>query len=185
MTTARTLVTANELFDMPDDGFRYELVKGEVKRMPPAGSEHGVIIIRFVRPFSQFVEDNNLGLVFAAETGFRIASNPDTVRAPDAAFVSKEKIPVEGVPRGFWDGAPDMAIEVISPSDTYTDVEEKVHDWLDAGTQMVVVINPRTRTVTAYHSHTELVRLTESGVLSGGNVVPGFELQLSELFRVA
>jgi len=128
MTTARTLTTADELFNMPDDGFRYELVKGEVRRMPPAGSEHGVIIIKFVRPFSQFVEDNDLGLVFGAESGFRIASNPDTVRAPDVAFVSRDRIPEEGVPTGFWAGAPDLAVEVISPSDTYTEVEEKVHD---------------------------------------------------------
>jgi Uma2 family endonuclease len=182
MSTTHTPATAGELFVMPDDGFRYELVRGEIRRMPPAGSEHGAVIMNIGTPLDQFVKAHGLGVVFGAETGFKIASDPDTVRAPDLAFVRRERIPEEGIPRGFWPGAPDLAVEVVSPGDTYTEVEEKVHDWLNAGTRMVLVLNPRTRTVAVYTSHTDVVRLTESDTLDGGEVLPGFTCRVAELF---
>jgi Uma2 family endonuclease len=182
MSTTHTLTTADELFVMPDDGFRYELVKGELRRMPPAGSEHGAVIMNIGTPLDQFVKAHGLGLVFGAETGFKIASDPDTVRAPDLAFIRRERIPVAGIPRGFWPGAPDLAVEVISPGDTYTEVEEKVNEWLSAGTRMVLVLNPRTRMVTVYTSPTEVVRLAESDTLNGGELLPGFTCQVTELF---
>jgi Uma2 family endonuclease len=182
MSTTHTLTTADELFLMPDDGFRYELVKGELRRMPPAGSEHGAVIMNIGTPLDQFVKAQGLGIVFGAETGFKIASDPDTVRAPDLAFIRHERIPAGGLPRGFWPGAPDLAVEVISPGDTYTAVEEKVSDWLKAGTHMVLVLNPRTRTVTVYTLPTGVVRLTESDTLSGGELLLGFTCQVAELF---
>jgi Uma2 family endonuclease len=182
MSTTPTLATADELFMMPDDGFRYELVRGELRRMPPAGSEHGAVIMNMGTPLHQFVRAQGLGVVFGAETGFKIASEPDTVRAPDLAFVRRERIPAGGIPRGFWPGAPDLAVEVVSPGDTYTEVEEKVNDWLNAGTRMVLVLNPRTRTVAVYTSHTDVVRLIESETLDGGEVLPGFTCRVAELF---
>jgi Uma2 family endonuclease len=182
MSATPTLATADELFVMPDDGFRYELVKGELRRMPPAGSEHGAVAVNIAVVIAPFVKAHSLGVVFGAETGFKIASDPDTVRAPDLAFVRRTRIPEEGIPRGFWPGAPDLAVEVISPGDTYTEVEEKVNDWLNAGTRMVLVLNPRTRTVTVYTSHTDVVRLTESDTLDGGEFLPGFTCRVTELF---
>jgi Uma2 family endonuclease len=104
------------------------------------------------------------------------------VRAPDLAFIRRERIPVAGIPRGFWPGAPDLAVEVISPGDTYTEVEEKVNEWLSAGTRMVLVLNPRTRMVTIYTSPAEVVRLAESDTLDGGEVLPGFSCRVTELF---
>ena len=182
MSTTRTLATADELFRLPDDGFRYELVKGEVRRMPPAGSEHGAVAVNAAIVIGQFVRAHSLGVVFGAETGFKIASDPDTVRAPDLAFVRRERIPAGGIPKEFWPGAPDLAVEVISPSDTYTEVEEKVNDWLDAGTRLVLVLNPRTRTVAVYTSRTNVTRLTEADLLTGGEVLPGFTCRVAELF---
>jgi Uma2 family endonuclease len=182
MSTTPTLTTADELFMLPDDGFRYELVKGELRRMPPAGSEHGVMAMNAALVIGQFVKAHGLGVVFAAETGFRIASDPDTVRAPDLSFVRRERIPEGGIPRGFWQGAPDLAVEVISPSDTYTEVEEKVNDWLAAGTRLVLVLNPCTHTVSVYRSATEVARLTESDTLDGGQVLPGFSCRVADLF---
>jgi Uma2 family endonuclease len=182
MSTTTTLTTAGELFMMPDDGFRYELVKGEVRRMPPAGSEHGAVAVNIAVVIARFVKPHDLGVVFGAETGFKIASEPDTVRAPDLAFVRRERIPAGGIPRGFWPGAPDLAVGVVSPGDTYTEVEEKVNDWLNAGTRMVLVLNPRTRTVAVYTSHTAVERLTESDTLGGGEVLPGFACRVAELF---
>jgi Uma2 family endonuclease len=182
MSTTHTMATADELFMMPDDGFRYELVKGEVRRMPPAGSEHGAVAAHVAAVIAQFVKAHGFGVVFGGGTGFKIASDPDTVRAPDLAFVRRERIPEAGVPKGFWPGAPDLAVEVISPGDTYTEVEETVNDWLDAGTCMVLVLNPRTRTVTVYTSPTDVVRLTDSDTLDGGELLPGFTCRVAELF---
>jgi Uma2 family endonuclease len=182
MSTMPTLATADELFMLPDDGFRYELVSGELRRMPPAGSEHGAVAVNITLVVAQFVKAHGLGVVFGAETGFKIASDPDTVRAPDLAFIRCERIPAGGIPRGFWPGAPDLAVEVISPGDTYTEVEEKVSDWLNAGMRTVLVLNPRSHTVTVYTSHTDVVRLTESDTLDGGEVLPGFTCRVAELF---
>jgi Uma2 family endonuclease len=182
MNPTQTHTTADELLTLPDDGCRYELVRGELRRMPPAGSEHGAVAINIGVLVSQFVKTHSLGVVFGAETGFKLASDPDTVRAPDLAFVRRERIPQEGIPQGFWPGAPDLAVEVVSPSDTYTAVEEKVREWLDAGTRLVLVVNPRTRTVTVYAAQMQVTRLTESDLLTGGEVLPGFSCRVAELF---
>ena len=104
MSATHTLTAADELFVMPDDGLRYELVKGELRRMPPAGSEHGAVAINIAVVVAQFVKAHGLGVVFGTGTGFKIASEPDTVRAPDLAFIRRERIPPEGIPRGFWPG---------------------------------------------------------------------------------
>lgn len=120
--------------------------------------------------------------MYAAETGFRLSSDPDTVRAPDVAFVSRARVEAIGDIEGFWPEAPDLAVEVISPGDSYSDVEEKVFGWLDAGTKMVVVINPRQRSATVYKSPTDIAALAEADVLDGGDVVPGFELAVREIF---
>ena len=182
MTTIKTLMTADELLYMPDDGFRYELVKGELLRMAPAGSEHGATVMNIGIPLGHYIKAHNLGIVFGAETGFKIASDPDTVRAPDVAFIRRDRIPESGIPKSFWTGAPDLAVEVVSPNDTYTEVEDKVGEWLDAGTRMVIVANPRNRTLKVYGSRTEVTLLTESDELDGGNVVPGLKVKVSELF---
>jgi Uma2 family endonuclease len=182
MSATKTLITADELLQTPDDGYRYELVKGELRQMAPAGGEHGVTAMKVSIPLGFYVEEKDLGVVCAAETGFQIASNPDTVRAPDLAFVSKARIPHSGIPKGYWPFAPDLAVEVISPNDRYTEVEEKVLEWLEAGTKAVIVMNPRNRTVTVYNSLTEVAVLKQSDVLTLGDVVPGFSCPISKLF---
>lgn len=182
MDVVRQQVTADELLHMPDDGFRYELVRGELRRMTPAGSAHGRIAVRITWRLAKYVEENRLGTVYAAKTGFRLSTDPDTVRAPDVAFVSRARVEAVDEVEGFWPGAPDLAVEVISPGDSYADVEEKVFDWLNAGTKMVVVINPGQRSATVYKSPTDIVALVETDVLDGGVVVPGFELAVREIF---
>lgn len=182
MSVTTELMTAEELFRMPDDGFRYELVKGELKRMAPAGGEHGAVTINLTSPLDVHVKANNLGVVLAAETGFKIERNPDTVRAPDIAFVRRERIPAEGIPKGYWPGPPDLAVEVISPNDTYEEVDEKVARWLAAGTAMVWVLNPRRRTITVHRSNGDITVLTESDELTGEDVVPGFCIRGAEIF---
>jgi Uma2 family endonuclease len=182
MTTTLQRSTANELFEMPDDGFRYELVKGELRKMSPSGWEHGVVVVNITLLLGQHVKTNGLGACSGAETGFKIASDPDTVRAPDLAFVSRERIPESDAAKKFLAGAPDLAVEVLSPGDTRREVDEKVEDWLEAGARAVWVINPKRRGVTVYRSMTDVTRLSEGDELDGGDVVPGFRCKVSEIF---
>jgi Uma2 family endonuclease len=182
MSTTIHLVTADDLLRMPDDGFRYELVRGELRKMCPAGNEHGRVAMKFSWRLAQHVEANDLGEVYAAETGFLISSEPDTVRAPDVSFVRKERIPEVGRTKGYSKGAPDLAVEVVSPGDTHAEVEEKAIDWLMAGTAMVLTFNPNKRTVTVYRSLKDIVILDENAILDLGDVVHDFKVAIKDIF---
>ena len=175
-------ITADEVFRLPDDGYRYELVKGELRKMTSAGFGHGAIVVNLTAPLGQHVKSHGLGVVSGAETGFRLASDPDTVRAPDAAFVRRERIPASGLPIGFWPGAPDLAVEVLSPSDTVSEMDEKVSAWLSAGAAAVWVVNPLRRTVAIHRAGAAARILSEAETLDAGDVVPGFRLPIGELF---
>jgi len=184
MTTETKLTTAGNLLRLPDDGLRRELIHGAVKTMPPAGQQHGRIAQRIAALLWQHVSAQQLGEVDAAETGFKLASNPDHVRAPDAAFVRRERVVAVGEVEGFWPGAPDLAVEVVSPSDSFADVEEKVFDWLDAGSRAVIVVNPKKRSVTVYRSVRDVRVLNEDEPLSVEDVVPGWSVPLHRLFTL-
>ena len=179
--TAIERATAEDLLRIPDDGYRRELVRGELRTMPPAGHEHGRVTTRLTWRLAQYVEAQDLGAVYAAETGFKIASDPDTVRAPDAAFVSKARLGAVAHKRGYWPGAPDLAVDVVSPDDTYVDVQDEVDDWLAAGSRMVIVVNPHKRTV-AVHRAASVTLFTENDVLECGALVPGWKVPVRELF---
>lgn len=174
--------TAEELLNMPDDGYRYELVKGQLRRMSPGGSEHGAVVINLTLPLAQHVKANSQGVVFGAETGFLLATNPDTVRAPDIAFVRRERIPATGLPEKFWPGPPDLAVEVLSPGDTVFEVDQKVEDWLSAGTGAVWVVNPKRRTVAVHRQNEPARTLTENDILDGGTILPGFSCSVAGIF---
>ena len=182
MATVPQLMTADDLLQMPDDGFVYELIRGELRRMSPGSYRHGKIIINITLSLGQHVRDHQLGDVYAAETGFKLTSNPDTVRAPDVAFVRSERVEAVGDMEGYWPGAPDLAVEVISPNDLYTEVEEKVIEFLDAGAGMILVINPRKHTVTVYRALANISILTEDDTIDGEQVVPGWRLAVREVF---
>ena len=182
MRKLKTLFTAEELLHLPTTGRRLELVKGKVYEMPPPGARHGNVAMRIGMLLSVHVRDNHLGVVFAAETGFILRRDPDTVRAPDASFVAGNRLPEGGLPEGYLDTPPDLAVEVLSPGDTRREVREKAEDWLRAGTRLVWVIDPATRSVTVYRTAQELVVLSENDTLDGGEVLPGFSCEIRELF---
>jgi Uma2 family endonuclease len=182
MNAVITQMTADELLLLPQEGFRCELIKGELRKTSPAGSKHGKLIMRLGAPLTLYVAQHNLGAVYGAETGFRIEQNPDTVCAPDIAFISRERVDEIGDIDGFWPGAPDLAVEVLSPNDRSYEVEEKVQDWLRAGTKLVWVVSPKLRAVTVYSADGSAAILRDTDVLEGGNVVQGFRCHLSELF---
>lgn len=182
MSTTTQLTTAEELLKLPRGRFRYELVNGELRQMSPAGHDHGRIAARLTIVLGRHVEENNLGEVYAPETGFKLRSDPDTVQAPDVSFVTRERADKVGESRGYFPGAPDLAVEVLSPKDTVSEVEEKVAEWLEWGTRQVWVISPKLRTVTVYRSLADISTLTENETLDGEAVVPGFSYRVAKLF---
>lgn len=174
-------MTADELLRLPDDGRRHELVAGALRTMPPAGEEHGTIAMTLGGALAQYVRAHQLGRVVAAETGFLLTTDPDTVRAADVAFIGKEHAGDHPV-AGYRSGAPDLVAEVVSPRDLYTEVEEKVATWLAHGTRMVLVLNPRQRTVAVHRPSADVRLLTVGDTLDGSDVVPGWSLPVRELF---
>lgn len=182
MSTVTRITTAHELLYMPDDGFRYELVEGELRKMTPSGAEHGVLASEMDVLLREHVRRNDLGQVFGAETGFVIGKNPDTVLAPDASFVRKERIAVHGIPKEYFPEAPALVVEIVSPSDTAEEVDDKMRRWLAAGAELGWVIYPKGRTVTVYRSLDDIRILTSGDTLDGGLVVPGFRCRIGDLF---
>ena len=179
MALETKLVTAEELFRMPDDGSIVELVDGEIRKMTPADAEHGRIADRFAISLGAYVRQHGLGVTMAAETGFIIRRDPDTVRAPDYAFVRKDRW---NHPEAYFIGPPDLAVEVISPNDTYTEVSAKVIEWLESGVQIVIVIDPSKQRAEIHRSLTERDPISIDGTLDAANVIPGWSLALRDLF---
>ncbi len=181
--TIQTGMTAEELWRLPDDGHRTELVNGELIRMTPAGAVHGGVSFRFAGALAVYLRSHPIGVGCIADTGFILARNPDTVRAPDTAFVAKERLPGGKLPRGFAPFAPDLAVEVLSPDDRASEVNEKIEQYLEAGTRLVVVADPKRRSVTVHRPGGEARRLGPEDVLDGGDVLPGFSIRVAELFE--
>ena len=180
MTPVAEITTAEQLFREPGLG-RCELLQGEVVFMSPSGSLHAVVVATLGGILYDFVQQRKLGWVFGAEGGFLIHRDPDTVRAPDAAFVSADRMPAS-VPAGFFPGPPDLAVEVLSPNDRASDVFAKVSDWLESGCRAVWVLDPVLRSVAVY-SHTAQMRMLHvSDTLTDDDVLPGFQIEVRKLF---
>jgi Uma2 family endonuclease len=180
MATVSQITTAEELLEAQDLG-RCELIRGELIMMSPAGFNHGRIVSRMGTRVASFVEAANLGIVTGAETGFWIGRTPDTVRAPDVGFVRSERLGPAPI-LGFFPGAPDLAVEVLSPDDRRREVLSKVQNWLDAGCQVVWIVDPLNRTVAVHRPGIDTVHLGEGDTLTAEDVLPGFQLQVAEIF---
>ena len=178
------VATAEQLLAMPDDGNRYELVEGVLKVMSPAGSEHGEIAMRIASRLAHHVECRRLGRTYAAETGFRIGADPDTVRAPDAAFVSRERLRSIEPTSGYLPLAPDLVVEVISPNDSFSDVEKKAQQWIDAGTRIVLIADPGNQSLVIRKSALEMEVLRSGETFAAGEVCAGWVLSVDEAFGI-
>ncbi|BCM92868.1 hypothetical protein IAD21_04752 [Abditibacteriota bacterium] len=178
---APNYATEEELWELSQDGYRYELLDGELKAMPPTGAEHGRLTIDLSTEVNVFVRRNNLGQCFGAETGFYVSHNPLTILAPDFAFVARERMSPE-VPEKFLDVVPDLVLEVRSPGDRASEVADKVGRWLAAGTQIVWELNPRTRKLTVFRPDVAAVDLGEDSILDAEPLLPGWQLELKSIF---
>jgi Uma2 family endonuclease len=184
-TTAQTpLLTVEDLLAMPDpeNGTRYELQRGRLVCMAAASPRSNVVAFRTMWRVQEFVYAHDLGVCGGSEAGFRLADRPDTFREPDGWFIRKERIPASGVPDTFWTIPPDLAVEVLSPSDRSGPIAQKIADYLAAGIPVVWVIDPSKRSAAIFHADTFLPALiTPDGFLDGEDVLPGFSLKLADV----
>jgi len=175
-------MTAEQLLQYTHEPYQQELVEGRLYEMEPPGAEHGRVAMQIAMLLAHAVDESGLGIVFASEVGFQLASDPDTVRAPDVAFIAADRVPETGIPRGYWPGPPDLAIEVVSPSDRHSKVEGKALDWLAAGTRAVVVVDPPLRTATVYRSRHDIRIISADEPLELDDVVAGWSPLVGAFF---
>jgi Uma2 family endonuclease len=176
------LTSAEELLQLSRDGYRYELVQGSLQMMSPASGRHGRLVLRIGWLLNNHVEAHALGVVFAAETGFKIAVDPDTVLAPDVAYVERSRFRDMEDETGYLPLAPDFVVEVLSPSDRFTRVESKAMAWLDAGCKLVLLVDGESETVHAYRSRSKIQIYRKDEALDCSDAVPGWLLQVSAFF---
>jgi Uma2 family endonuclease len=178
MSRTERFITAEELERLPSDDHRYELVEGRLVPMSPVAFPYGQVVIRIGVRLGGYVEAQNLGAV-VTEVGFKLASNPDTVRAPDIAFVRADRIPSG---RGFVNDHPDLALEVLSPEDSPSETRNKVEEYLFRGVPLVVVVDPEDRTVTAHRRLSPpIVASADDDVIDFDDVVPGFRCTVGDI----
>lgn len=182
MTTGLRLLTAEDLWQMPEGGGHNELIEGELRPMTPAGYDHGIIAGRIAWRLRNFVVPNALGDVLAAETGFIVSRRPDTVLAPDAAFVARHRRGGAGGDSSFFEGPPDLAVEVVSKWDRIEDLREKARRFVRHGTPLVWVVDPATQTVEVFTPNEARV-LDVAQRIDGGAVLPGFSCEVREFFQ--
>ena len=173
------LITGEDLLAMGDIG-PWELIDGRIVAMSPTGDEHGTIEFNLGSELRAFVRQNNLGRVTGGEVGIYIRRRPDTIRAADVVFVSAERLarPV----KGFLDVAPELVVEIMSPSDRWQDIRSKLDDYFSIGVERIWIVEPDRHTVLVYRSSTDLREFGEDDVLKGEGVLEGFELPVADLF---
>ena len=174
-------MTADELADLPDSPFRHELVKGELLTMPLPFKQHGEVSANLMFALAQYVKANKFGVVYA-RSGFKLESDPDTVLGPDVAFVRRERVGT--ISKKYRQDAPDLAVEVISPSQRPQAIRRKTELCLQLGARAVWNVNPQTRTVSVHRDNGEVTHFSGSDVLTDDDVLPGFRISLTEIFSV-
>ena len=183
-TTSTALMTAEELMQLPDDDLRHELINGELITMPPPKLPHGRIATRLGVPLAQFVLENDLGEVYIGDVGFQLTRNPDTVLGPDISFISKERLEQAGDVKGYWQGPPDLAVEVFSPGYRPGKISERISRLFSFGTKQVWVVDLEHGAVTVYRSELDTTTFSGADFLEAPDLFPGFSISLEKIFAV-
>jgi Uma2 family endonuclease len=178
-TTTSGPATEADLLAMPDDGHKYELVDGEIRRMSPSGARHSEVSGELLARLREFAKPRRLGRVFDSSAGFRLPGG--NVRSPDVSFVATGRFENDEVPVGFSPVVPDLAAEIVSPHDRAQEMLDKVGEYLDAGVRLVWVVDPQQRRANRYRSLTDVLTLATDDELDGEDVVPGFRCRLGEI----
>ena len=181
-TTEAKLLTADDLLRLYGEGVRGELIRGVLCETMPTGQEHGEIVVSLSGALWNFVSPRRLGRLTASDSGVWLERDPDTVREPDVAFFSIAKAPLGARVTGYSEVAPDLVVEIVSPSDSRREVHDKAHMWLSHGVRLVWVVHPETRTVEVYRPDGDAATLSESDALDGLDVLPGFTCAVSAVF---
>lgn len=177
-------MTAEDVWDLPErDGMIYEMIDGELREVPGATVLHGLIVAVVFELIKGFARQHDLGLVLPDGVGYVLRRDPDQLRIPDVSFVAWDEVPDEGIPEAFWEGAPTLAVEIISPNDRAVDIHDKVRAYLTAGTRLVWVLWPQQTSVTVYDPDGQR-ELGPDDELGGGDVLPGFRVRVGDLFEV-
>ena len=180
--TASDLLTADDLLRLSSNGVRGELIRGALSETMPAGLRHGQIVVRLVIRLGNFIEPRKLGTLAASDSGVWLERDPDTVREPDIAFFSAAKIPLDADVPGYAEVAPDLVVEIVSPTDRLSAVNDKALMWLRYGIRLVWVVRPEERLIDAHRDGHPVVTLDESDALDGHDVLPGFSCAVREVF---
>ena len=179
---ARELLTADDLLRLSSDGVRGELIRGALIETMPAGLRHGQIVVRLAARLYNFVDSKKLGVLAASDSGVWLERDPDTVREPDLAFFSAEKIPLDADIPGYAEVAPDLVVEIVSPTDRRAEVNDKALMWLRYGVRLVWVVRPEERLIDVHRDGHSVAALNESETLDGLDVLPGFSCAVREVF---
>lgn len=183
--SVKQLVTAEELWNHPDvPGKRLELVNGEVVEMPGAGELHMAIVILLYKLLDRFAEQHDLGIVRPDGLAYVLRRSPDQVRIPDVSFVAWDAVPDGEISEGFWEGAPTLAVEVVSPNDRADDIHDRVQDYLEAGSSQVWVLWPRRQSLSVYRPDADTRELGPDALLQAEDILPGFNVRVGDLFEV-
>jgi Uma2 family endonuclease len=182
MSISSNAITAEQFFQRPDLE-HCELIEGEVVALSPAGGHHGASASIIDILLGHYVLEHDLGMTYAAETGFLIQRGPDTVLAPDFAFIANERLPDWSQCKSFVPAVPDLVVEVVSPGDRFSEVELKAKRWLDAGCQDLFVIDPESKTVRRRLHDGIIEVLDENATIDAGDLVPGWTLQVARIFK--
>ncbi len=185
MSVKQHQMTAEELWEMPEEpGKSFELVDGEVVGVSPTNARHGLIAGVVYDAFKHHARQHDLGLVLGDNVGYVLRRDPDHVRVPDVSFIAWDRAPRESELDRFIEGAPTLAVEIVSPNDRASDIYDRVQDFLAAGTRQVWVLWPSKRAVSVYRPNADTRELGPDAMLDGGEVLPGFSVRVGDLFEV-
>lgn len=180
--TTENLLTAEDLHHLSSQGVRGELLRGVLYQTQPTGIRHGKTVVNLIVLLAGFVEPRQMGTILASDVGFLLERDPDTVREPDVAFISARRLPLDQDVPGYFEGPPDLAVEIASPSDRPRQLFDKARMWISFGVPLVWTVDPQARTLEVHQPNQPQISLSSDDTLDGGQILPGFSCAVRDIF---